>query len=72
MDAATAQQLSLQLEQIGWNHTISVVGKQRSVALNVSQIDGDGLLALFQMLAPGGTPLPNIVAALSGGGLVIS
>ena len=67
-----AFKLSTAFEQLGWNHTLTCVGADRSLTLNVTEVSGDMLLQLFNILAPGGTPLVGINASLSSGGLVVS
>lgn len=71
MTRDTANQLSTSFEGLGWNHTVSLVGADRVLSLEVSEMNGDQLLLLFGVLAPGGVPLPGIAVSLSGTGLAI-
>lgn len=65
-------QLSTAFESLGWNHTGDFTAGEIVIRLGISELTGDGVMELFNVLAPKGVPVPGIVVSLAGSGLLVS
>ena len=74
MTKDVADTISESLQKAGYDHARFITGDQHRIEITRNTFDGQDLIALVQILAPTGSPIPGIGAQIETGrsALVIS